>query len=51
MVRREADVLRRDGCDDVRASYFDPEIDIWAITFCRDGQKKAILLWSVELDV
>ena len=50
-VKREAEALRLDSCLDVRISMFDREAGVWAITFTRRGRRKAILMWTVEVDV
>ena len=50
-VKREVEALRLDGCEDARVGLFDRGADVWAITFTRDGDRKAILMWTVEVDV
>lgn len=50
-VKREAELLRLEGCADAHVSAFDRETGVWAITFTRAGERKAILMWTVEVDV
>ncbi len=50
-VKREGEALRLDGCQEVGISSFDREAGVWAITFTRGGEHKAILMWTVEVDV
>ncbi len=50
-VKREAEALRLDGCHDARISSFDREAGVWVITLTRGGERKAILMWTVEVNV
>jgi hypothetical protein len=50
VVKLEADALKRDDCTGVRISMFDREAGVWAITFTRESRRKAILMWTVEVD-
>lgn len=50
-VKREAEALQLEGWPDTRISSFDREAGVWAITFTRGGEHKAILMWVVEVDV
>lgn len=49
-VKREAEALGRLGCTAVTISAFDRNSHIWTITFTRDRQSKALLMWCVEVD-
>lgn len=50
-VKREAEALKVEGCPDARISSFDREAGVWAITFTRGGERKALLMWTVEVDI
>ena len=50
-IKREAEALRLDGCTDVRISMLDRKAGVWAITFTSEDQRKAILMWTVEVEV
>ena len=49
-VQREVRALRCDGCQQVVVDHFDREHSIWTVTFEQHGNRRARLLWCVEVD-
>ena len=49
-VKRETEALRLEGCSDAHVSSFDRDAGVWAITFSRGSERRALLMWTVEVD-
>ena len=50
VVKREAEVLQHLGCTNVLISSFDRTSGIWTINFTQDQRRRALMLWTLEVD-